>query len=107
MFVEQIPDYVFVLDDVAQVSEDLHSEENLNEEQNENDNFQNIHGQDVIAGNDRENGNPFEEIWPAARIEPGISNNRGHRKQHAEVLTSPVSISFKTAKNEEKIKKLK
>lgn len=95
---EQIPDYAFVLGDVAQVPEDLHPEDNLNEEQIENDNFPN---------NDRENRNPFEQILPVPRIEPGPSNNRGHRKQHAEVLTSPETISFKKAKQEEKIKKLK
>ncbi|KAJ8945474.1 hypothetical protein NQ314_009226, partial [Rhamnusium bicolor] len=105
---EQIPDYAFVLDKVAQVQENLNPEKNPIEGQNENINFPDVHRQDVIAANDdREDRNPFEDILPVPRIEPGPSNNRGHRKQHAEVLTSPETITVKRAKKEEKIKKLK
>lgn len=105
---EQIPDYAFVMDEIAQVQQNLNPEENLINGQNENGNFPDNQRQDVIATNDvREDRNPFEEILSVPRIEPGPSNNRGHRSQHAEVLTSPETINIKRAKKEEKIKKLK
>lgn len=103
---EQIPDYAFLVDDVVQV-QGLNPEENINHEQNENDNAPDLHRQHAIADNDHVNRNPFEEIRAVPRIQPGPSINRGHRKQHAEILTSPEYISFKKAKMIEKVKKLK
>jgi len=96
---DKIPEYAFTINDEppTTVEDNPNAEDILNEDQND-------HRPSVIAGNNSED-NPFESISPVPRVEQGPSGYK--RKQHAEVLTSPETISVKRAKKEEKCIKLK